>query len=392
MIEKKAYRLFNQIQHYDWGTKNDNAFIPQLLELELEKDKPYAELWIGAHPKASSYLLMNEQKISLADLIEKYPDQILGKEAAKKFNKKLPYLLKILSSNQALSIQAHPNKDLALNLHKKDPANYPDDNHKPEIAIAIDYLTAIVGFKPFDEFINTIRKYSSLSSLREKCSSSKEELIKEYYSVIMKLSEIELTAIIDQLLTQIKNSEQKSSEEIIFLEQFENFGYDVGLISILLFNFVQLKSGEAIFTDAGIPHAYIKGNIIECMANSDNVVRAGLTSKFKDAAILLEMLKFEGGKVPILSGQKNDGERKYSVPVDEFDISIVELNSGQTKYFENIGLVTGLVLEGNLQIDCISSFDSFKKGESFLIPALARKILLKTQIKASLVLVTIPKN
>ncbi|WKZ68415.1 MAG: mannose-6-phosphate isomerase, class I [Melioribacteraceae bacterium] len=392
MIEKKAYKLINQIQYYDWGTKNENAFIPKLLDLEIERDKPYAELWIGAHPKAPSYLFINEQKISLIELIEKYPDQILGKQVTRKFNNKLPYLLKILSSSQALSIQAHPNKELAKKLHKKDPINYPDDNHKPEIAIAVDYLNAIVGFKPVDEFIKTCKNYNSLSSLLESCKSNKEGIIKEYYSIIINLSQTELVKIIDQLLNQIKNTKQKSDEELVFIEQFEKFGYDVGLISILLFNYVQLKSGEAIFTDAGIPHAYIKGNIIECMANSDNVVRAGLTPKFKDVDTLLDMMKFEGGKVTILSGQKNNGERNYSIPIDEFEISIIELEAGETKHFEDIGLVTGLLLEGNLQINCESGIDKFKKGESFIIPALIEKIELKSSIKSKLVFVTIPSS
>lgn len=392
MIEKKAYKLINQIQYYDWGTKNENAFIPKLLDLEIERDKPYAELWIGAHPKAPSYLFINEQKISLIELIEKYPDQILGKQVTRKFNNKLPYLLKILSSSQALSIQAHPDKELAKKLHKKDPINYPDDNHKPEIAIAVDYLNAIVRFKPVDEFIKTIKNYNSFSSLLESCKSNKEGIIKEYYSIIMNLSQTELVKIIDQLLNQIKNTKQKSDEELVFIEQFEKFGYDVGLISILLFNYVQLKSGEAIFTDAGIPHAYIKGNIIECMANSDNVVRAGLTPKFKDVDTLLDMMKFEGGKVTILSGQKNNGERNYSIPIDEFEISIIELEAGETKHFEDIGLVTGLLLEGNLQINCESGIDKFKKGESFIIPALIEKIELKSSIKSKLVFVTIPSS
>ncbi|MCZ7601509.1 MAG: mannose-6-phosphate isomerase, class I [Melioribacteraceae bacterium] len=392
MIEKKAYKLINQIQYYDWGTKNENAFIPKLLDLEIERDKPYAELWIGAHPKAPSYLFINEQKISLIELIEKYPDQILGKQVTRKFNNKLPYLLKILSSSQALSIQAHPDKELAKELHKKDPINYPDDNHKPEIAIAVDYLNAIVGFKPVDEFIKTIKNYNSLSSLLESYKSNKEGIIKEYYSIIMNLSQTELVKIIDQLLNQIKNTKQKSDEELVFIEQFEKFGYDVGLISILLFNYVQLESGEAIFTDAGIPHAYIKGNIIECMANSDNVVRAGLTPKFKDVDTLLDMMKFEGGKVTILSGQKNNGERNYSIPIDEFEISIIELEAGETKHFEDIGLVTGLLLEGNLQINCESGIDKFKKGESFIIPALIEKIELKSSIKSKLVFVTIPSS
>lgn len=392
MIEKKAYKLINQIQYYDWGTKNENAFIPKLLDLEIERDKPYAELWIGAHPKAPSYLFINEQKISLIELIEKYPDQILGKQVTRKFNNKLPYLLKILSSSQALSIQAHPDKELAKKLHKKDPINYPDDNHKPEIAIAVDYLNAIVGFKPVDEFIKTIKNYNSFSSLLESCKSNKEGIIKEYYSIIMNLSQTELVKIIDQLLNQIKNTKQKSDEELVFIEQFEKFGYDVGLISILLFNYVQLKSGEAIFTDAGIPHAYIKGNIIECMANSDNVVRAGLTPKFKDVDTLLDMMKFEGGKVTILSGQKNNGERKYSIPIDEFEICIIELKAGENKHFENIGLVTGLVLEGDLQVNCESAINNFNKGESFIVPAITEKIELKSIEKSELVYVTIPQS
>ena len=100
--------------------------IPKLLNLNPEKNKPYAEYWIGIHPKAPSEVIINDEYVPLPELIEKFPIEILGKRICDKFNSSLPYLLKILSINQALSIQAHPDKDLAKILNKKDPKNYPD--------------------------------------------------------------------------------------------------------------------------------------------------------------------------------------------------------------------------------------------------------------------------
>ena len=143
---RRPFKLISKIQYYDWGTKNAAAFIPSFLGIPAEKDRPYAELWIGAHPTAPSEILLNGQPVPLDKAIESAPREILGEDVARRFGGKLPFLLKVLSAGAPLSIQTHPNKEQAHRLHAKDPAHYPDDNHKPEIAIALDGLTAIAGF------------------------------------------------------------------------------------------------------------------------------------------------------------------------------------------------------------------------------------------------------
>ena len=116
----RPYKLLNKIQNYAWGGKNENAFIPEFLGFKPQPDIPYAELWIGAHPNASSAILIDEQQIPLNEIIDKYPHEILGDFIAKKYSNKFPFLLKILSAEQMLSIQTHPNKKQVVELHKKD--------------------------------------------------------------------------------------------------------------------------------------------------------------------------------------------------------------------------------------------------------------------------------
>ena len=166
----RPYILKNTIQHYTWGTKNNNAFIPRLLDLDIknEPDKPYAELWIGIHPKAPSLVEYNQDAIPLNQLISKYPKEILGSNCADKFDNQLPFLLKVLSAGEALSIQAHPNKGQAEMLHAKDQKNYPDKNHKPEIAIALDSLTALVGFRAYEEWVEVLHEYPEMKQILRK--------------------------------------------------------------------------------------------------------------------------------------------------------------------------------------------------------------------------------
>ena len=138
-ITARPYRLHNQIQHYAWGTRDNDAFIPHLLQFDPEPGVPYAELWIGTHPKAPSQVeLPDGSMMLLHDWIAQEPRAALGKAVHARFGG-LPFLFKVLSAAQSLSIQAHPNKAQAETLHEQDPAHYPDDNHKPEIAIALDH-------------------------------------------------------------------------------------------------------------------------------------------------------------------------------------------------------------------------------------------------------------
>lgn len=397
-IDPKPYKLRGKIQHYDWGTKNENAFIPKFLDINPEKDLAYAEYWIGVHPKAPSEVLIKDDWVSLIELLEKYPNEILGSRVSEKFNNTLPFLLKILSINQALSIQAHPDKNLAVVLHKKNPENYPDDNHKPEIAIAIDNLTAIVGLKNLENIISCLNEYPEIKSLLSvdvslsKLSSDEREsskIIKEIYSQIMRVPEEKLSECIKNLVSKIRQKNTVTESEKQFLVQFENYGIDIGLISILLFNLVNLNKGEAIFTPAGIPHAYIKGNIIECMANSDNVVRAGLTPKFKDINTLIEMIETDSSKADVQKIETTDSII-YKTGAEEFEVEELVFNESKKKIVSN-EIYLLLIMKGELIIFYSDNkSDKFQSGEVLLIPAVLNEITIEFEESIKVYKIKIP--
>lgn len=403
----RPYKLYNKIQHYDWGTKNENAFIPKFIGEEVKPNVPYAELWIGAHPKSPSEIELDNSKYPLDKVIEQYHRECLGNYVSKKFKGKFPFLLKVLSAARTLSIQTHPDKYHAEKLHAVDPQNYPDTNHKPEIAITIDSLYAIAGFRPVNEIVENLKALPELNNYVETNllknilqTNEKEktaELIKEIYSDIMRNADEKekLHKCITQIVKRLAVKNRLSKEESLFLKQHEQFGFDVGLFSFFFFNLVQLKSGEAIYTDAGIPHAYIKGNVIECMANSDNVVRAGLTNKYKDIDTLLEILRFEFAEYKIINAKQKADEVIYKTPADEFEVSRYHKNNSFEKDCKSNGKPSiYLVYDGVLTVDWSNGeekyLQKFSKGESFFIPACLSEYRISSETGAEYFEVEIP--
>lgn len=383
-IEIKPYLLKNPIQNYSWGTKNEKAFIPKLLGLTPEKDKPYAELWMGTHPNAPSYIKLESGKMELQKFINTNPEAILGKEVAKRFSNRLPFLFKVLSAAEALSIQAHPDKAQAEMLHKKDPANYPDDNHKPEIAIALDNLTALIGFRPFTEIISVFDDFPGLKSFINKDffdqivadfkhSGNESVAISQLYSMLSRNVDLKKNEF-DQTINSIREKispglGESNLREKLFLELNTKYGSDIGLISLYLLNLVQLKKGQGVFLKAGIPHAYLEGNIVECMANSDNVVRAGLTPKFQDADALLQIMTYKSGIPGIFTPARDSKEFIYEVPVPEFKIKYMT-SEPQNSITQTIHAVQVLlVIEGEINIITGNTNLKIKRGDSLIIPA-----------------------
>ncbi len=378
--------MYNKIQNYAWGTRGNMAFIPSLLGFNAEQDTPYAELWMGAHPKASSEIMLDGKKQALNKLIEQYPEEILGKDYASEFGNRLPYLFKVLSAGEPLSIQAHPSKDQAKILHAADPVNYPDENHKPEIAIALDELSALVGFKEYNSIRETVMHYKGFADFLDPTvykifidtdtgtNAEKAESLKIFYSSIITGSESDpanFNSLIDSIKVRIEtvNNGMKDFESL-FLEMYNKYGYDIGLISILFFNLLKLQAGEAIYTPAGLPHAYVGGNIIECMANSDNVIRAGLTPKFKDINNLLKLMDYTPATPELVSTVECAYGKSYKTPAKEFSVEHWELNRDSTTSFKNSQPVILLLTEGSLEIACESGVLIVQKGSSVLIPAL----------------------
>ncbi len=405
VLKARPYLMANKIQPYAWGSRGKDAFIPRLLGMEAQVGQPYAELWMGVHPKAPSDVILDDgSPLSLPELIAAHPLEILGQEVYDRFLGTLPFLFKVLSAAQPLSIQVHPNVEQARLLHAWHPEHYPDENHKPEIAIALDSLTALAGFKSVPAILQTLEEYPELADLidqnvyRELQSASdfspsrQRGLVSQMYSALVGRSlfyEDELvTAIVRLEKRLLKTPDRLKKEEQFFLDLRKKYtGADVGLFSLFLLNLVQLERGQAIFTAAGIPHAYLKGNIVECMANSDNVVRVGLTPKFKDVETLVRVLSYELGPVPILQGAPDSKHVTYHTSASEFQVSRWSVEPGA-----EIVTTTGdrpwilLVTGGRILVNG----EIFKRGQSILIPACLEEFQIMSGSGAELFAVEVP--
>lgn len=400
-IEAKPYPLFNTIQNYSWGSRGKHAFIPQLLGIEAESSKTYAELWIGAHPNAPSQILLDRNKYPLNKVINTYPELILGMTVSQKFSRELPFLFKVLSAREALSIQTHPDKKTAEYLHQKDPEHYPDDNHKPEIAIAIDRLKALVGFRQDKEIKKVLKRYPEIGQFigqkiisEYMAGNSDEKAFKRLFEIMMTKAENEpesLDSLCSQMAFNINRKDNPSERDNLFIELREKYGADIGLIVIYFLNLINLKEGEAVFLKAGVPHAYLAGNIIECMANSDNVVRAGLTPKYKDIETLVKITDYSSG-YPEIQKPTSDSRKivKYKAPVKEFTILRYQLNAGdELKINTEFKIEILLSMEGKQKIITPQKNIIIKKGQSVLLPGCLERYRIQSEKNSLLFRVTI---
>ncbi len=413
-VRPRPYRLQNEIQPYEWGTRDGEAFIPRLLGFEPEPGRPYAELWIGAHPKAPSKVRVEGGSLPLDEWIAAHPVEILGEEVARRFGPRLPFLLKVLSAGEPLSIQAHPNKAQAEQLHARDPEHYPDDNHKPEIAVALDSLQALVGVRPLPELEAVVQQTPELQEFlgAEACrsflgeggsaSQNEQERVRALFSALLRRSAThgaELQEATDRLARRLRGASRPLSEaEAWFLRLHEQYpGPDVGLFALLLLNLVHLRAGQAIYTRAGVPHAYLKGNIVECMANSDNVVRVGLTPKFKDTHALLEILDVEARPAQVLSADAGQERVRYPVLSAEFQLTRWQLAAGKAIRLEAGGRLSFLlVTRGRVMLAWDSGSmpgqEVLRPGESVLLPAVLTRSSLSAVEEAEVFQVEVPAD
>lgn len=271
---------------------------------------------MGTHPSNPSKDVTTGR--TLLDLFSEN-QALLSQTISQKYDAKLPFLFKVLSINKALSIQAHPNKKLAEQLHARDSKNYPDGNHKPEMAIAITPFEGLCGFRPLSEVAHFFETVAPLRRLvgedavkqfaevakdgEDEVTDAKKKALQKAFGGLMSSSAEDIEKEIPNLVDLAKSEgsgfagggvSSTSGEVLSELVTRLNgqFGADIGLFVLFFLNFVTLEPGEALFLVADDIHAYVSGDIIECMAASDNVVRAGLTPKFKDVSTLVDMLTY----------------------------------------------------------------------------------------------------
>ncbi|KGK23178.1 mannose-6-phosphate isomerase [Vibrio navarrensis] len=390
MTKNYLFKLENTIQNYAWGSK---TALQSLFGIENAEQQPQAEIWMGAHPNGCSKVQCADGVHLLSELIERNKPDILSPRTAEQFGE-LPYLFKVLAAGNALSIQVHPSKaeaelgfakEEALGIDRAHPQrNYRDANHKPELVYALTPYQAMNGFRRFAEIIAFFEQLvaklripkvaSLLAQFRAEQTSSGLEA---FFVGILSLEGDEKQQALDALLTyahqQVLNQDSRV-EFALILELAQTYPGDIGLFAPLMLNVLTLQPGEAMYLDARTPHAYLKGAGLEVMANSDNVLRAGLTAKHIDVAELARCTLFaEKPKETLLLQPVVEGNKQsYLVPVPDFAFDCFLKAEAERIHVESAEIVFAI------DADTTVSHPSgevllLKKGESVFIPAFAQE-------------------
>jgi mannose-6-phosphate isomerase len=377
--------LRNPIQNYAWGSE---SFIPQLIGESAPENVPQAELWMGAHPQAPSMVWHHGEWVPLPKLIQEDPEGVLGKSTAKKFSNKLPFLFKVLAADRPLSIQAHPNRIQAREGFSRENSrgiplnaphrNYKDDNHKPEMICALTPFWTLIGFRELDEIFALTDRLGA-SSFRDRIMDSWGQL---YHEPLKRLFTGLLTMDRDdqrQMVAEVVEScmkhagADKAFEWTVKLNRA--YAGDAGVLSPLFMRIVRLEPGEAMYISSGQLHSYLEGAGIELMANSDNVLRGGLTPKNIDVPELLEILDFSADESCLLKPETGmNGEKLYRCPAEEFILSAISLDEGAVFMGSKKRSVEIMICtEGEAKIIDLDRRENhaLNKGSSIIIPASA---------------------
>jgi mannose-6-phosphate isomerase len=390
----EVLRLEGAVQHYHWGGRD---FIPRLLGIPNPQRRPFAELWIGTHPQAPSMASIAGASRPLDQVIAEAPEACLGRAACAQFGEKLPFLFKVLDVDMMLSIQVHPNRAQAQEGFARENAagislaaanrNYKDHNHKPEVGVALTDFWMLHGFRPLEQIAAILAGVPELSPIMpdfaERLVQARQDpgggqrLLRELYSRIMTMPQQHVDDLLNPLLARIErgNHFDKDRPEYWAALAARDFplpdGHrDRGIFSIYLLNLVHLRPGQGTFQPAGLLHAYLEGVTIELMANSDNVLRGGLTPKHIDVPELLKILSCESGAPEVFVGAPAGGaEHVYRTPAEEFELSRITLAPGREYSGEAAnGPELFLILQGSAALATAASLMSLERGSILLIP------------------------
>ncbi|KAH8118040.1 mannos-6-phosphate isomerase [Phellopilus nigrolimitatus] len=368
-------------QQYDWGKVGLQSKVAQFANaanapgFTLDESAPYAELWMGTHPKSPSRLLDGS---TLAEHLASNPS-LIGDDILTHFDASdgnIPFLFKILAIEKALSIQTHPDKQTAEQLHAEQPDIYKDPNHKPEMAIALTPFTALCGFRPLPQiatFLSSTLELSSLipstiisrfisaASSRTPTGLAEKAALRDLFSSLMTAEETLFKSELVKLVARFKEGKEKDEErgvKELVLRLESQFPGDIGVFCAFVLNYVKLEPGQAVFLGAGEPHAYVSGDIVETMATSDNVIRAGLTPKLRDVPNLIAGLTYiasdpsKHAVAPLAFGVTDPfadtraDSQLYDPPIPEFSVVRLEAERGASAKHDalrgpSIFIVTG---------------------------------------------------
>src|SRR5215207_5189046 len=370
------WQLQNSVRHYPWGSR---TVIPELLGEPHPADRPYAELWVGAHPDEPSVL---SDGTPLDKAIERQPEEMLGAEVRARFGDRLPFLLKVLAAEQPLSLQAHPtNEQARAGFAAEEAVGVPRDDskrtfkdpfHKPELILALTEFEALCGFRPVEESLHCLAKLQ-VPVLKPTIAALARGGLRAAIPQLIALT----PELRDELVRAVAAAASRfvAAHDPEFINTYrwaaslaETYPGDPGVVISLMCNHLKLAPGEAVFLPAGNLHAYLSGAGVEVMASSDNVLRGGLTVKHVDLAALIEVLDFTDGKVPVIHPVLGPGGLRYPVPVEDFDLTRCQLDADPGT------LTTGgpqvvLCTEGTAVLASADGEVTLDKGQSVFVPA-----------------------
>jgi mannose-6-phosphate isomerase len=394
------FRLENTIQNYAWGSLTAIAGLQQ----RPPSGKREAELWLGAHPKASSLVSIEGREVALNTAIASDANRWIGELVASEFGAELPFLFKALAAETPLSLQAHPSITQArLGFAAENAAgvpieaphrNYRDRNHKPELICALTPFEALCGFRPITEarelyqllnvhelvpFVASLSVEPANQAMRDTffglMSAPAETQQKISQTVAKRAAELVATATEaarDGAVKKYLSSLQWA------LRLFELYPGDVGVATSLLLNQVTLQPGQALYLPAGNLHAYLHGFGIELMANSDNVLRGGCTPKHVDVAELLKVLDFSCGVVPVLRTEVLEpGVSRYVTPAAEFELAVLTIRGELSPVKRRGSPEILLVTQGEVTVHNADGELELKQGDSAFVRAGASRCVFQ---------------
>jgi mannose-6-phosphate isomerase len=370
------WQLTSGVRFYPWGSR---TVIPELLGQPSPADRPYAELWVGAHPDEPS-LLADGRPLNQAIAAE--PEALLGPHVVERFGARLPFLLKVLAAETPLSLQAHPTMEQAeagfaaeeaAGVSRDDATRtFKDPFHKPELLLALTTFEALCGFRPVEESLHCMAKLQ-VPELKPTIAALARGGLRAAIPQLIALSGKRRASLVNAVAAAAARFVAAHDPEFINTYRWaaslaDTYPGDPGVVISLLCNHLKLAPGEAVFLPAGNLHAYLSGAGIEVMASSDNVLRGGLTGKHVDLAALIEVLDFTDGRVPVLHPVLGPGGLRYPVPVEDFDLTRCQLD-GQSGTLTTRGPQVLLCTEGTAVLASADGELAVAKGQSAFIPA-----------------------
>ncbi|MEO3739104.1 mannose-6-phosphate isomerase, type 1 [Kosakonia oryzendophytica] len=369
-------KLINSVQNYAWGS---HTALTELYGIANPDNLPMAELWMGAHPKSSSKVLdASGQPQVLREVIDQDKRRLLGTAVAERFGE-LPFLFKVLCADQPLSIQVHPNKKNSEAGFAKENAagiplsaaerNYKDPNHKPELVFALTPFLAMNAFREFSDIVSLLQPVAGAHpAIAHFLQAPGAERLSELFAALLNMQGEEKSRALAVLKSVLEHQQGEPWQTIKAIAAF--YPDDSGLFSPLLLNVVKLNPGEAMFLFAETPHAYLKGVALEVMANSDNVLRAGLTPKYIDIPELVANVKFTPKPAGELLTQptRNGAELDFPIPVEDFAFSLHDLSPTETRLTQQSAAIVFCV-EGEAVLSKGAERLVLKPGESAFIAA-----------------------